>query len=72
MISTIDPSGRTKKPLRDFTLPPQCKWDLRFYLDFMQRRMVVSYRRFGTSVLSSRVKGQDCLTLEDGTKNNRN
>jgi hypothetical protein len=38
----------------DFLLPPQCQWDLRSLGDFTQRRMVLSYWRFGATCRSHR------------------
>jgi len=35
--------------VRDFSLPHLCKWDLRFFWDVTQRRLIVIYRRFGTA-----------------------
>ena len=35
--------------LRDFRLPPRCKWDLSLFRDVARRRLVVKYRHFGTS-----------------------
>jgi len=35
----------------EFRLPPRCKYNCPFR-DFTQRRLVVSYRRFGTTYLS--------------------
>jgi hypothetical protein len=42
-----------------------------FFWNFTQRRMVIPYRRFGTTYRShlrvSSSLSSDCLTLEDGT-----
>jgi len=37
--------------LLDFGLRTRSKWDLRFFGDFTQRRLVVSCRHFGTTVV---------------------
>jgi len=34
--------------LRDFRLPPRYKWDLHYFWDIIQRRMLFLNRRFGT------------------------
>lgn len=44
--------GKLMCTLCDFGLMLQCKWDLRSYWDFVQRRMVVSYQHFGKTYQS--------------------
>jgi hypothetical protein len=48
----LDINECNKKYSRDRMITPPCKLGLRYFWDFKRRRMVVSYRSFGTTYRS--------------------